>query len=141
MQKAVSGYLRVLRNGGHVYGGRRHPSNVVLLTAHDGNIPASLPDLACLYLLHLLARPHDLRRRRAARQAAGTALTTASDRSSHLIIAQDVANVSGGRTSPIPIGDCTVPERSVIAHATWEQVPNQVPTTAVFTGPSATPLD
>ena len=64
LEKAASAYLRVLRNGGHAFGGRSQPADGVLLTAHDGDVPVDLPDLAYLYLLHLLARPHDLRRRR-----------------------------------------------------------------------------
>jgi hypothetical protein len=73
LEKAASAYLRVLRNGGHAFGGRSQPADGVLLTAHDGDVPVDLPDLAYLYLLHLLARPHDLRRRRAPRQIAGGA--------------------------------------------------------------------
>ncbi|TVZ05068.1 hypothetical protein EAS64_10640 [Trebonia kvetii] len=68
LEMAVSAYLRVLRNGGHAYGGRPQPADGVLLAAHDGDIPAGLADLAYLYLLQLLARPQDLRHRRAARQ-------------------------------------------------------------------------
>lgn len=73
LERAVADYLRVLRNGGHAFGGRPQPADGVLLMAHNGYIPDGLPDLAYLYLLHLLARPQDLRRRRAARQAAGGA--------------------------------------------------------------------
>ena len=73
LEKAASAYLRVLRNSGHAFGGRSQPVDGVLLTAHDGDVPVDLPDLAYLYLLHLLARPHDLRQRRAARQVAGGA--------------------------------------------------------------------
>ena len=49
------------------------PADGVYLMAHDGDIPIDLPDLAYLYLLHLLARPQVLRRRRASGQAAGGA--------------------------------------------------------------------
>ena len=35
----------------------------VLLMSHNGDLPVDLPDLAYLYLLRLLARPLDLRRR------------------------------------------------------------------------------
>jgi hypothetical protein len=73
LEKAASAYLRVLRNGGHAFGGRSQPADGVLLTVHDGDIPVDLPDLAYLYLLHVLAHPHDLRRRRAVRQVAGGA--------------------------------------------------------------------
>lgn len=59
MENAVSEYLRVLRNGGHAFGGRPRPADGVLLTAHNGDIPVDLPDLAYLYLLHLLARPRN----------------------------------------------------------------------------------
>lgn len=61
LEKAVSAYLRVLRNGGHAFGGRQQPGDGVLLAAHDGVVPVDLPDLAYLYLLHLLARPRDPR--------------------------------------------------------------------------------
>jgi hypothetical protein len=40
--------------------------------AHDGDIPIDLPDLAYLYLLHLLAYPQVLRRRTAPGQGGGT---------------------------------------------------------------------
>ena len=63
LEKAAAAYLRVLRNGGHAFGGRPTPADGVLLLAHNGEIPVDLPDLAYLYLLHLLARPQDLRRR------------------------------------------------------------------------------
>jgi hypothetical protein len=72
LEKAVSAYLRVLRNGGHAFGGRQQLADGVLLAAHDGVVPVDLPDLPYLYLLHLLARPWDLEHRRAARLAAGT---------------------------------------------------------------------
>jgi hypothetical protein len=70
IEKAVAAYLRVLRNGGHAFGGRPQPADSALLAAHDGVIPVDLPDLAYLYLLHLLARPRVLEHRRAARLAA-----------------------------------------------------------------------
>ena len=63
---AAAQYLRVLRNSVHGFGGRGGTGgerNRALLAAHDGHIPADLPDLAYLYLLRLLARPEDLRRR------------------------------------------------------------------------------
>jgi hypothetical protein len=62
---AASLYLRVLRNSVHGFGGRDgavRDRNRALLAAHDGEIPADLPDLAYLYLLRLLARPDDLPR-------------------------------------------------------------------------------
>ena len=68
LEKAVAAYLRVLRNGGHAFGGRPVPGDGVLLMAHNGEIPVDLPDLAYLYLLHLLACPQDLRRRVMSRQ-------------------------------------------------------------------------
>ena len=40
--------------------------------AHNGDIPVDLPDLAYLYLLHLLTRPQDLRRRTPPGQAGGS---------------------------------------------------------------------
>ena len=72
LEKAAAAYLRVLRNGGHAFGGRPAPADAVLLLAHNGDIPVDLPDLAYLYLLHLLVRPHDLRRRTPLGQAAGS---------------------------------------------------------------------
>lgn len=63
LEKAAAAYLRVLRNGGHAFGGRPAPADGVLLLAHTGDIPVDLPDLAYLYLLHLLARSQDLRPR------------------------------------------------------------------------------
>jgi hypothetical protein len=64
--------LRVLRNGGHAFGGRPQPADGVLLAAHDGVIPVDLPDFAYLYLLHLLAHPRALEHLRTARSAAGS---------------------------------------------------------------------
>lgn len=78
LEKAVSDYLRVLRNGGHAYGGRPDPADGVLLTAHNGDIPDALPDLAYLYLLHLLARPQVLRYRIAAKLRTANPVTPAS---------------------------------------------------------------
>jgi hypothetical protein len=78
LEKAVSDYLRVLRNGGHAYGGRADPADGVLLTAHNGDIPDALPDLAYLYLLHLLARPQVLRYRIAAKLRTANPVTPAS---------------------------------------------------------------
>jgi len=72
LEKAAAAYLRVLRNGGHAFGGRPAPADAVLLLAHNGDIPVDLPDLAYLYLLHLLARPQDLRRRTPPGQAGGS---------------------------------------------------------------------
>ncbi len=65
---AAAQYLRVLRNSGHAFGssGRRQSGQArdqALLISHNGNLPHDLPDLAYLYLLRLLARPGDLRRR------------------------------------------------------------------------------
>lgn len=72
LEKATAGYLRMLRNGGHAFGGsQQDQADGVLLTAHDGEIPVDLPDLAYLYLLQLLARPEVLRHRIRARRAAG----------------------------------------------------------------------
>ena len=51
LEKAAAAYLRVLRNGGHAFGGRPSPADAVLLLAHNGDIPVDLPDLAYLYLL------------------------------------------------------------------------------------------
>jgi hypothetical protein len=73
LEKAAAAYLRVLRNGGHAFGGRSVPADGVLLMAHNGDIPVDLPDLAYLYLLHLLAWPQGLRRRRTSGQASGGA--------------------------------------------------------------------
>ncbi|HWG60797.1 MAG TPA: hypothetical protein VG253_03700 [Streptosporangiaceae bacterium] len=56
-------YLRVLHNGGHAFRGRSAPADGVLSLAHNGGIPVDLANLASLYLLYLLARPQDLRRR------------------------------------------------------------------------------
>lgn len=72
LEKAAAAYLRVLRNGGHAFGGRPLPGDGVLLMAHNGDMPVDLPDLAYLYLLHLLARPQDLRRQTMSGQAAGS---------------------------------------------------------------------
>jgi hypothetical protein len=72
LEKATAAYLRVLRNGGHAFGGRPLPGDGVLLMAHSGDVPVDLPDLAYLYLLHLLARPQDLRRRTTPGQAVGS---------------------------------------------------------------------
>jgi hypothetical protein len=72
LEKAAAAYLRVLRNGGHAFGGRPTPTDGVLLLAHNGDIPVDLPDLAYLYLLHLLTRPQDLRRRMPLGQAGGS---------------------------------------------------------------------
>jgi hypothetical protein len=72
LEKATAAYLRVLRNGGHAFGGRPAPADGVLLLSHNGDIPVDLPDLAYLYLLHLLARPQDLRRRTPSGPAGGS---------------------------------------------------------------------
>ncbi len=72
LEKAAAAYLRVLRNGGHAFGGRPVPADGVLLMAHNGEVPIDLPDLAYLHLLHLLARPQDLRRRTASEQVSGS---------------------------------------------------------------------
>ena len=72
LEKAAAAYLRILRNGGHAFGGRPVPGDGVLLMAHNGDVPGDLPDLAYLYLLHLLAGPQDLRRRTTSGQAAGS---------------------------------------------------------------------
>jgi hypothetical protein len=71
-EAAAGSYLRVLRNGGHAFGGRTVPADGVYLMAHDGEIPIDLPDLAYLYLLDLLAHPQVLRRRTTPGRAAGT---------------------------------------------------------------------
>jgi hypothetical protein len=65
LEKAAAAYLRILRNAGHAFGSRpgQQPRDEVLLMSHTGEIPVDLPDLAYLYLLRLLARPEDLRRR------------------------------------------------------------------------------
>ncbi len=65
LEKAAAAYLRVLRNAGHAFGGRpgQQARDEVLLMSHNGDLPVDLPGLAYLYLLRLLARPLDLRRR------------------------------------------------------------------------------
>lgn len=65
LEKAAAAYLRVLRNAGHAFGGRsgQRVRDEVLLMSHNGDLPVDLPDFAYLYLLCLLARPHDLQRR------------------------------------------------------------------------------
>jgi hypothetical protein len=72
LEAAAASYIRVLRNGGHAFGGRTVPADGIYLLAHDGDIPIDLPDLAYLYLLHLLAYPQVLRRRTAPGQGGGT---------------------------------------------------------------------
>lgn len=55
----------MLRNAGHGFGSptqRNEARDAALLVAHDGRVPAELPDLAYLYLLELLAHPERLRR-------------------------------------------------------------------------------
>jgi len=74
LEAAAGAYLRVLRNGGHAFGGRAAPADGILLMAHDGGIPIDLPDLAYLYLLHLLAHPQVLRRRATRGHAGGISL-------------------------------------------------------------------
>ena len=65
LDNAAAAYLRVLRNAGHGFGSRpgQQARDEVLLMSHNGHLPVDLPDLAYLYLLRLLARPHDLQRR------------------------------------------------------------------------------
>lgn len=65
LDKAAAAYLRVLRNAGHAFGSRpgQQARDEILLMSHSGDLPDDLPDLAYLYLLRLLARPQDLRRR------------------------------------------------------------------------------
>jgi hypothetical protein len=66
LERAVAAYLRILRNAGHGFGGRQGGARLreeAILMAHNGDIPVDLPELAYLYLLHLLARSQELRHR------------------------------------------------------------------------------
>jgi hypothetical protein len=54
---AASEWLRVLRNSQHGYEQTPTPQDRSLLAAHDGTVPARLPDLAWLVLLNFLAHP------------------------------------------------------------------------------------
>lgn len=64
LEFAAASWLRVLRNAGHGFGSKpaKKARDDILLTAHDGTVPADLPDLPYLYLLELLAHPENLRR-------------------------------------------------------------------------------
>jgi hypothetical protein len=64
LESAVASWLRVLRNAGHGFGSKpsKKGRDDVLLRAHDGVVPADLPDLPYLYLVELLAFPERLRR-------------------------------------------------------------------------------
>jgi hypothetical protein len=58
MDRAVAGYLRLVRNSIHSFG--RHvldDRDVSLLVAHDGELPNGLADLAFLQLLRLVDNP------------------------------------------------------------------------------------
>jgi hypothetical protein len=39
LEAAAASYIRVLRNGGHAFGGRTVPADGIYLLAHDGDIP------------------------------------------------------------------------------------------------------
>jgi hypothetical protein len=54
---AASEWLRVLRNSQHGYDKTPSSQDRSLLAAHDGTVPARLPDLSWLVLLNLLAHP------------------------------------------------------------------------------------
>jgi hypothetical protein len=66
LDRAVSEYLRCLRNAGHGFGATDRNGakrSDVLLTSHNGELPFDLSDLGWLYLLRLMSQPQLLRRR------------------------------------------------------------------------------
>lgn len=62
LDQAVSLWLRVVRNSHHGFDKKSTPRERTLLASHNADFPAHLPDLAWLYLLHLLANPEILLR-------------------------------------------------------------------------------
>lgn len=62
LMKATEFWIRILRNSQHGYDRTPDARERAILTAHTGEIPERLPDLAWLAVLSILAQPRLLRR-------------------------------------------------------------------------------
>lgn len=60
LETAATEWLRVIRNSQHGFDKEQNPRDRVLLTAHDGHIPAAIADLAWLHLLNIMTFPEKL---------------------------------------------------------------------------------
>ncbi|MGO4383365.1 hypothetical protein [Specibacter sp. RAF43] len=60
LENAATEWLRVIRNSQHDFDKEQTPRDRVLLTAHDGHIPAAIADLAWLHLLNIMTFPERL---------------------------------------------------------------------------------
>lgn len=63
LENATSEWLRVMRNSAHGFEKQIKDRQRTLLAAHNADIPAELPDLAWLHLLHLLCYPEQVARK------------------------------------------------------------------------------